>query len=187
MSTSAVEPMEPTALSQRALDVVEWGAKFTIALGSIWLFLRNVAKPAGEWYAHRRAAAEKHRVEMTRKALAPELAILERVADQEDGCMRRMEAVMERQEVVFEDLDMLLKVSIDAHERLDETNDLLNAVGFDATRRVDEERRVEVERMISRLTERRKERRRELEERRVEAELAADLVRREHGADPTGD
>lgn len=144
-------PPNDPQLGERIANVVEVGAKVTIALGGIWALVIKVAKPFMEW---RRATKQAERAELEkqmREMFAVELQAFERLSD-----------AVGRIDVLFKDHDILLDLALDNRERHDETTALLDFLGFTSDRRSsDDDRRKKVANMVLTLSERRKERRRE--------------------------
>lgn len=146
-------PINDPHFAERMASVLEWGAKAVIALGSLKGFITGIYKPYVTW-------RRDHNARMVRDVLEPELDALNRIIAQENGCMTRMEEVLEQTRMIFQEFDDVLEVMMDNRERLDETNELLDSVGFSSERRTDPDRREEVQKMVDRLHERRKLRRR---------------------------
>lgn len=144
----------PPDLNVRAFDLIEWGAKAAIALGSIKVFLAGIYKPFMEW-------RKEHNAKTIREVLAPELAQLQQIIHDESGCADNMQTAVRAFAEVFNDLDRFLSITIDNRERIDETNDLLNEV-FHLEQRLDRDRTAEIDALLSELAERQKQRRRGL-------------------------
>lgn len=149
-ATTATDPH----LSQRFLDVLDYGARVAISLGGIKLFLAGIYKPFITW-------RREHTAKTIREVLKPELDQLRSMIEDESGCAGQMREVLVQMRTIFADLDMFLEVSHDNRERQDETNELLDEV-FGIERRVDLKRRKEIDEMLTVLAERRKARRRAL-------------------------
>lgn len=130
---AAVAP-GPTS-SERILDTIEWLAKLAGALVIVWGFLEKVAKPYGEWRRRQRERERQRMAEMVRDILREELTQLEGVVHREGEVVRLMSEMIAIAQEVFRDLDDLLKVARDNHDRLDETNLLLDETGFTSDRR----------------------------------------------------
>ena len=148
---NAPPPNDPQ-IAERIASTVELATKVGVVLGGMWAFLAKVAKPYQAW-------RRQHLETALRAVFAPELAKLNQALEQENGCAQRMEKVLERQEAVFDDLDMVLHVTRDTRDRQDETNELLDGV-LGLERRVDEDRRIEIASMLDTLQDRRRARRR---------------------------
>lgn len=141
-------------LSQRFLDIVEYGARIAIPLGAIKVFFAGIYKPFIVW-------RREHTAKTIREVLKPELDQLKSMIDDESGCAGQMKEVLSQMRTIFHDLDLFLEVSHDNRERQDETNELLDEV-FGIERRVDLKRRAEIDEMLRVLSDRRKARRRVL-------------------------
>lgn len=109
----------PPDSAERIGDVLEFGAKAALSVGAIWALIARVFKPLAEWTRKRRALA-------IRAALAPELAVIAALPEREE----KLDLALERQDRVFDEIDLFVTVMADNRERLDEMNDLLNAHGF---------------------------------------------------------
>lgn len=141
----------PPDLNARAFDIIEWGAKAAIGLGSIKVFLASIYKPFVEW-------RKEHNAKTIREVLAPELAQLQQMIHDESGCAENMQTAVRAFSEVFHDLDRFLSITIDNRDRIDETNDLLNEIfHLEPRARV---RTAEIEALLSELAERQKIRRR---------------------------
>lgn len=139
-------------INARAFDIIEWGAKAAIGLGSIKVFLASIYKPFVEW-------RKEHNAKTIREVLAPELAQLQQMIHDESGCADNMQTAVRAFAEVFHDLDRFLSITIDNRDRIDETNDLLNEI-FHLEPRIDRQRAAEIEGLLNELSERQKIRRR---------------------------
>jgi hypothetical protein len=142
-------------LTPHFINILDWAGKAMVVLAAIKTFLVAVYQPWKKW-------RREHDAKTIREVLAPELAQLRTIIDDESGCAGRMTDVLTQMRAIFGDLDMFLEVAADNRERLDETNELLDAVGFNADRRVDEVQRDRIAKTMADLTERRRKRRRAL-------------------------
>jgi hypothetical protein len=149
---SPTPELDPIA-AQKALSIIEFGAKFAIALGAVYAFIEKLAKPYAE---HRRIRL----ATVIREVLKEEIDSLHDIRDERDDLRRLVEAVLDRQTALFDDIDLFIDIARDNRERHDETADLLNAIGLSTDRRADPDRRKEVDTMLILLDDRRKERRR---------------------------
>lgn len=148
---NAPPPNDPQ-IGERIADVLELGAKVSIALGALWAFVAKVVKPFTVW---RRAARIKARAENESE--------FRQMFDKEIQAINRLPSVEARIDELFKDHDILLDVAFDNRERHDETNALLDFLGFTSDRRTSDERRDAVTEMVTTLAERRRERRRKPE------------------------
>ena len=147
-------PITDPHIAERVASVLEWAAKAAISLGTVKVSISGIYKPYVTW-------RRENNTKMVRDVLEPELKALNRIIEQESGCMTRMEEVLEQTRMIFQEFDDVLEVMMDNRERLDETNELLDSVGFSSERRLtDDRRKEEVNRMVEGLHERRKQRRR---------------------------
>lgn len=147
-----VTPPTDPEITVRAASVLELWLKLLGALGMLWAFLEKVAKPYFKW---RRDAQAR----VMREILAPELAQLQKFAEQEDGCARRLEVVLRHLQELFGDHDNLYLVAMDNRDRIDETNELLDSMGFSSSPR-HPDRAAYIAEVVQQLGERRKRRRR---------------------------
>jgi ElaB/YqjD/DUF883 family membrane-anchored ribosome-binding protein len=150
----------PETQRQRLLDLFDYGAKLVgslgVILGAAWVGTAKIARPFFEWRREHNDTRKRMLTVEVRDILAPELAKLDEVC----ACTDRIETVLRRQTVLFNDVDKMLALAVDNKERLDEVNALLDAVGLTSDRRVDETRRQKVDRLIDDLRTRQRERRR---------------------------
>jgi hypothetical protein len=140
-------------IAARVASTLELWAKIAGSLLIVAGFVKGIVKPFILW-------RREHQAKVIREVLAPELANLNRVITQEDGCASRMEIVLDKLRELFGDHDGLIALAWDNRERLDEQNDLLSALGLSSERRRDPERRKALDDVIDDLMERRKYRRR---------------------------
>lgn len=118
--------LDPDA-AQRALDVVEFLAKLGGGLLIVWGFIARVAKPFVDWRRKRLQDA-------IRDALKADLDPLRELPD-------RVRLALERQDQVFDEIDLFVAVMSDHRERLEEFSGLLDEVGLASRdRRVNAER-----------------------------------------------
>lgn len=137
-------------LQRRALDLAEWLAKLGGVIAAVWAAVEKIAKPYQTWRKQRLANE-------IRASLVPELGKLEKLSI----CTDRIEIVLDRQTVLFDDIDSFLHVAQTNTDRIDETNDLLDAVGFTSlNRRVDDARRQQIDEMLTALRDRQQARKR---------------------------
>jgi hypothetical protein len=144
-------------IAARVASTVELWAKIAGSLLIVGGFVKGIVKPFILW-------RREHQAKVIRDVLAPELAALNRVITQEDGCASRMEVVLVKLRELFGDHDGLIALAYDSRERLDEQNDLLSAIGLSSDRRHDPERRELLDEVIHQLMERRKSRRRMIDD-----------------------
>jgi hypothetical protein len=148
-------------LQTKLIGLADFLARVGAALGALWVSVEKVWKPLSEW---RRKQGVDKRVELAtivRDILGPELQKLQKLG----SCADRIEIVLRRQQLLFEDVDRLLAAVSVNKERIDETNDLLDAVGFTSgDRRKDEAMREQFNKMIAELRERQRVRKRAADE-----------------------
>jgi hypothetical protein len=144
-------------LQKKVIDLADFVARIGAGVAALWVSAVKVWKPLSEW---RRKLHNDKRVELAgvvRDILGDELRKLQKLS----SCADRIEIVLRRQSVLFEDVDRLLSAVSVNKERIDETNDLLDAMGFTSgDRRVDEVLRVQFQHMIEDLRERQRSRKR---------------------------
>jgi hypothetical protein len=141
---------------KRAIDFADYAARLAAAAIAVWGLSEKVVKPFTEW--RRRMTEERKRalaIEM-REILKPELDRLATLGQ----CADRIELVLKRQGVLFEDIDDFLEIATNSRDRLDETNELLDEV-FHLERRVNSERRAHIDMLLVSLARRQSDRRRE--------------------------
>ena len=136
----------PPTNGQRAAATVQLLASVAGSLLIVWGFLAKVGKPFIEW-------RRRKLVEIMRDVLRDELGKAQ----------------------LFADLDSLIKLASDNHERLDEINDLLTAMGVGNDRR-GPDRAKDAREILERLSERQARRRRGDLLREPEREPLPDLV-----------
>lgn len=140
----------PQDAAQRAADVLEFLGKAAGSLALLWAFIAKVGKPYIEWRGKRRALE-------IRSALKTELDCIGKMPEIE----RDLQLILERQNRVFDELDLIGGIATENHERLDEFRELMDAVGFASRDRRDaEDRRQHVTDALRELNDRRNARRR---------------------------
>lgn len=144
-------PVEQDA-ANRAGDIIEFLSKAGGLVVLIASFLKWAWKPYVEWRRKRLA-------ELIKEVLGPELLSLKNVVDREDGCIDRLDVLVDQIRQLFDEHDLLTKVVFENRDRLDEFADLLTHMGLDNERRRDPER---LSQMLDQLEERRNARRRRL-------------------------
>jgi hypothetical protein len=143
-----VTPTPSQDVTKRVLDVVEFGSKSALGIGSVWALLEKVIKPFYEW-------RKKHMANVIREILKDELATINHVAQDRKDFVEVVTRVFDRQGILFDDIDQFIEVSNDNRERVDEVNELLDAIGLSAERRMDPDRRKRVDTLLANLEERR--------------------------------
>lgn len=149
----------PPDTAERVGDVLEWGGKLAVSLAAIWAFIAKIGKPYFAW-------RQRMRQQMIRSALTEELDCIKRMTTKQEETDHKIDLVLERQTVTFEDMELFLDIAHGIKERQDEVSDLLDEVGLASRDRRegregrDEDRRSRVSTALDALQDRRKARRR---------------------------
>lgn len=136
----------PPDAPQRAAEVLEFLAKLAGALAIVWGFIAKVAKPFVDWRRRRLQEA-------IRDALRADLDPLRELPS-------RVELALERQDQVFDEIDLFLEVIADNRDRINEINGFLDEVGFASRDRRHAERRRTADEAFDELQGRLRSRRR---------------------------
>ena len=145
--------MTEPSLEERAAATVQLLTAAAGLIGLLWVGLAKVVKPYQEW-------RRKHLASVVGEILGPVLERLRIAVQREEDCTQLQQRVLERQSVIFADMDAFLKLALDNAERHDETSELLDRV-FGLERRVDFDQRKEIDNLLHTLRERQKQRRQE--------------------------
>lgn len=152
----------PPDPAQRVADTVEFLARIAGAALIVWGFIAKAGKPYFQWRQKQFSAT-------IRAVLKEELACLAQLTAREEEINAKLDLALERQERVFDELDLFVAVLADSRDRLDEVKDLLNEAGYASRdRRIHSDRRVAADEAMAELQGRLRGRRRQedhLEER----------------------
>ena len=144
-------PDLPPDATQRAADVVEFLATVAGSLLIVWGFIARIAKPFVDWRRDRLRDA-------IRDALKADLDPLRALPSQ-------VKRALDRQDQVFDEIDLFVAVIADNRERLDDISSLLDEVGYASRdRRTSTERRQLADDAFAELQGRLRSRRRKEDE-----------------------